>query len=131
MRQTDHHLPADLDAPARSRQLVAESFGTHPRLDDAILAVSEIVANAVVHGVPADGGLTLRLESDPSRLRVEVAHAGTSFDPKVERNFHGLGLVDLVVDRWGIGTADHRVVVWFEIDLKGRRIDGVSTSELR
>lgn len=119
MRRIDHHLAADLDAPARSRQLVAATIGEHPRREDAILAVSEIVANAVVHGAPSDGGLILRLGTEPSRLRVEIAHAGTSFDPDVDRDFHGLGLVDQVVDRWGIdGTVAHHVMVWFEIDLK-------------
>ncbi|MDX1447501.1 MAG: ATP-binding protein [Acidimicrobiia bacterium] len=118
MRSVDHHLSADLDAPARSRRLVAASMGTHPRKEDAVLAVSEIVANAVVHGAPSDGGLILRLGTDPSRLRVEITHAGVPFDPAVDRAFHGLGMVDQVVDRWGIdGPGDNRVTVWFEIDL--------------
>ena len=118
MRHAEHHLAGGLDAPAEARRLVGAWAKVHPRRDEIVLAVSEIVANAVTHGAAGSkGGLTLRLESDRGRLRVVVAHAGASFTPKGRPDdLAGLQLVDRAVDRWGIDGDTDRVAVWFEID---------------
>lgn len=116
MRST-RHLATDLDAPAQSRRLTKEWMSGHPRRDDAVLAVSEIVANAVKHGgqTARRSGLTLRHETGEEWIRISVSHQGTTFNPSSERDVHGLSLVDRVVDRWGIETIGPVVTVWFEI----------------
>jgi hypothetical protein len=117
MPRADHHLPGDLDAPARSRRLTERTVGDHPRRGELVLAVSELVANAVLHGSGTrERGLTLSFDQDEDRLRIGVEHEGEPFDPTVDRPFHGLGMVDQIVDRWGIDSHGSRVLVWFEVD---------------
>lgn len=116
MRHAEHNLPGDLDAPARSRRLVEDWAAGHPRRHEIVLALSEIVANAVTHGGPMNEGITLRFKSDASCLRVAVVQRGPTFEPLIDRELSGLKVVDGIVDRWGIeGDSDH-VDVWFEID---------------
>jgi anti-sigma regulatory factor (Ser/Thr protein kinase) len=88
----------------------------HPRRHEIVLAVSEIVANAVTHGDPIESGITLRFASDDSRLRVAVLQRGSAFEPRIDRDLSGLKIVDDIVDRWGIDEEDGHVDVWFEID---------------
>jgi anti-sigma regulatory factor (Ser/Thr protein kinase) len=116
MQHTEHHLPRDLDAPARSRRLVENWVAGHPRRHEIVLAVSEIVANAVTHGDPIESGITLRFVSDGSLLRVAVLQRGSAFEPRINRELSGLKIVDDIVDRWGIDEEDGHVDVWFEID---------------
>ncbi|HSJ29547.1 MAG TPA: ATP-binding protein [Acidimicrobiia bacterium] len=124
MPRAEHHISGDLDAPARSRRLTEGFLGGHARLGDLTLAVSELVANAVLHGNgTAARGLVLRLDQDDQRVRVGVEHDGAAFDPTVDRPFHGLGMVDQIVDRWGIDARDGRVLVWFELDQDGELTD--------
>lgn len=110
---TEHRLPGVLEAPAQSRRLVAESLRGHPRSQDVVLAASELVANAVAHGVVT--GLTLGIEERDGVIRVWVEHPGSPFDPHVDRGFHGLGFVERLSDRWGITEGVGTVTVWFEI----------------
>lgn len=109
-----HRLPGVLEAPAQSRRLIADQLRGHPRSDDVVLATSELVANAVTHGAATDG-LTLGITDRNGVIRVWVAHAGSSFDPWVDRPFHGLGFVERLADRWGITEDEGVVTVWFEI----------------
>ena len=118
MRHTEHHLAGDLDAPARSRRLAEDWATGHPRRHEIVLAVSEIVANAVTHGAPltTESGMRLSFDSSDSCLRVAVAHAGAAFDPRNGRDFSGLSIVDSSVDRWGVDEREGNVEVWFEVD---------------
>ncbi|MEX2279567.1 MAG: ATP-binding protein [Acidimicrobiia bacterium] len=115
MRDSEHRLPADLDAPAKGRRLVEAWAAEHDRLHALVLAVSELVTNAVVHGAPATE-LTIRFGSTGSMIRVVVAHLGSVFEPRLERGYSGLSIVDRIVDRWGIEERDDSVEVWFEVD---------------
>jgi two-component system, sensor histidine kinase PdtaS len=84
------------------------AFGLVPAADATSLAVilTELVTNAVEHGLAADGGtVTVRTERDGRTLRVVVADDGVGMDPAA---MDGLGtqivttLVDTVLDG-GIG----------------------------
>jgi anti-sigma regulatory factor (Ser/Thr protein kinase) len=103
-------LPRVPAAAFQARGLVAEfpCALDHVRLGDAILAVSELVANAYRHGV---GRITLHLESLPGGLRARVADDGLGFDPTGPGA--GLGIVGAVSDGWGLNG--DRSEVWFEI----------------
>jgi anti-sigma regulatory factor (Ser/Thr protein kinase) len=118
MRHTVHHLAGDLDAPTRSRRLTEDWAVGHPRRYEIVLAVSEIVANAVTHGAPltTENGVMLRFDDWESCLRVAVAHPGAVFDPHNDRDFGGLAIVERAVDRWGVEERDGNVEVWFEVD---------------
>lgn len=100
-----------------------------PSCADALLMLSELVTNAVYHGVEP---LTLRVDGTPERIRVEVDDA--SSEPPVLRPIdpHRLGgmgmrIVDDLSDRWGCTATDFGKTVWFELSITGapvRAADG-------
>lgn len=123
MTPSDLIIPADLDAGAVARKAVVRWMGDHPRIDDALLAVTELVNNAVVHGGLQDGQvLTVRLSPEDDHVRLTVLHAGRGFevktvpppslDPDASR---GLAIVDRIADRWGVDSDGMEVTAWFEM----------------
>jgi hypothetical protein len=90
-------------------------------VDAAVLAVSELVTNAVLH---ARSGpmVTMRLEN--GRLRVEVQDE-SAVTPSRKRygpeagTGRGLMLVESVAASWGCDTAPGGKSVWFELDPSG------------
>jgi anti-sigma regulatory factor (Ser/Thr protein kinase) len=88
----------------------------------ARLLVSELVANAVIHGGPGEDGIELEVLIDDRRLRIDVADGGPGFIPRPRapdaepEGGRGLQLVDGLSDRWGV-VADGVSQVWFELDL--------------
>src|SRR4051794_14070918 len=116
-----HVLPCTPDAPGTARDsavgLLAELGRGAERTDDLLLAVSELVSNAVVHGAGSD--LELRLQATPMMIRVEVSDAGTTpFEwPGDGVNGHwGLGLVKALSERCG-ALWQPSTRVWCELDL--------------
>jgi PAS domain S-box-containing protein len=100
------------------RQAVADAdLGDGEWVDDALVAISEIVTNALVHaGTPI--GLTIRV--DDAGIRVEVAD-GSPHPPR-PRGYavtagtgRGLNLVEELVRAWGSKPDDPGKVVWFEL----------------
>ncbi|WP_093174425.1 ATP-binding protein [Sinosporangium album] len=98
-----------------------------PALDSAILALSELVTNSIVHsqsGQSSDGRITVRLARSAGALHVEVTDNGSSKSkPTVQlptstrSNGRGLLLVDQVVAFWGAHDGDKsRMMVWFLVD---------------
>jgi anti-sigma regulatory factor (Ser/Thr protein kinase) len=66
-------LPRDPSAAALARDFAAEQLlksGYLGRHDEIVLAVSELVSNALLHG---SGTPTIRLVGGPNRARIEVA----------------------------------------------------------
>ncbi len=121
--ESDLIIRARPDAGAVARQAVTGWIGTHPRLDDLLLAVTELVNNAVVHGgLGAGDSLSLSMSTEDEHIRLTVSHAGPGFevgaraapsaDPDASR---GLAIVDLLADRWGVDSSDGTVSAWFEV----------------
>jgi anti-sigma regulatory factor (Ser/Thr protein kinase) len=115
-------LPGDASAARRARaELRAVKDAIASVFDTVALLVTELVTNAVRHG-KADM-VDLALVAAPDRVRVEIAHAGPSFQPPAppRRRFSdgglGLLLVDRLADRWGVTENDH-TAVWFEVGLE-------------
>lgn len=123
MTPSDLIIPANLDAGAAARRAVMGWMGDHPRIDDALLAVTELVNNAVIHGGLRDGqALTVTLRPENDHVRLTVLHAGPGFevrpvpqpsmDPDASR---GLAIVDRIADRWGVDADGMEVTAWFEM----------------
>ena len=123
MRDLSAALPRDRTAPRTARALVREKLANRlspPQLHDLQLAISELVANAVVHG---EGTIQLRLQLDGDRIRGDVVDGGHGFEHELRKrgadDFDGRGLllVSALSDRWGVheGTTH----VWFEMSLGG------------
>ena len=53
------------------------------RIDDIVLIVEEIIANAIDHGFPADGcgEVSARISADAQRLQLELSDSGRPFNP--------------------------------------------------
>jgi anti-sigma regulatory factor (Ser/Thr protein kinase) len=114
-------LPRDPTCPAVARRLVEwharEEVDDH-RTDAAVLIVSELATNALIHGV---GTILLLLSRRGDRLRIEVSDdghpraIGVAAQGKPGAGGRGLFLVDRLASRWGVieGTAH----VWAELAL--------------
>jgi anti-sigma regulatory factor (Ser/Thr protein kinase) len=115
----DLELAAGPLAPARARAAIDEIAGAlaPALLDDLRLVVSELVANAILHG--PDAPVRLRLHADgPGRVRGEVADQGRDGTIAIresadEGGGYGLRLVDRLAHRWGVHEGSTHV--WFEL----------------
>jgi anti-sigma regulatory factor (Ser/Thr protein kinase) len=110
-------LPEDPGAAALARDFAAEQLvrsGYLGRHDEVVLAVSELVSNALLHG---SGAPTIRLLSGPRRARIEVYDDSPEL-PEQRAQFGpqgGWGLV--MVGRmaaWGSFRRGTGKVVWCE-----------------
>lgn len=113
------------DAPAAARRFVssvADEAFTDPAFAETLrLVVSELVTNSVRHGCAGGGEcIEVRVEVEPSGLRLEIADEGAGFDPVPapgrpdEPGGWGLYLVDTLTDRWGVEDSPG-TRVWLEI----------------
>jgi serine/threonine-protein kinase RsbW len=90
-------FPADTRAPAIARRALTEflhAHGADPRaLPDVLLALSEVVTNAVVHGYREGAGeVAVEAEHWDDRLRLSVADSGGGMAPRLDSPGLGLGL---------------------------------------
>jgi len=117
----DIGLPRTPEAPARARAHVRDGFAgalSRSRVAEVELAVTELVANAVVHG---NGDIRLRMRLQGGRLYGEVIDAGGGFEHAIRsRDAHdvtgrGLGIVAALADEWGVHEGSTHV--WFALDV--------------
>jgi DNA-binding response OmpR family regulator/anti-sigma regulatory factor (Ser/Thr protein kinase) len=118
-RRVDLVLEASLSAPSAARAAIREALAGEPddRIDVAVLLVSELLANAVVH---AGTGIRLHLDVGPDALRVEVQDSGTQMpDPVVAgvtaEEGRGWLMVMQLSDRCGWSRLPEGKSVWFEL----------------
>jgi anti-sigma regulatory factor (Ser/Thr protein kinase) len=117
----DLHLPADPGAPAQARHATDSALGdvaTTVR-QSALLVVSELVTNAVVH---AGEPLRLRVRRIRDQLRIELADGcpdvPVRHDPHpTQPSGRGLLLVASLADRWGNAPTPQGKLVWAELAL--------------
>jgi anti-sigma regulatory factor (Ser/Thr protein kinase) len=115
-----------VDSPGRARRVARAALRQHltgETLDDALLAITELVTNAVRHPVAGDADLSVTVDGalGCDCLRVEVGDGGVGFDPgslsglpRAEGGY-GLVILDRVASRWG-ESEQHGHCVWFELD---------------
>lgn len=114
---------ADPTAVRASRRVlvqICQAGGTAARVVDvAVLLVSEVVTNALLHGrsrprltvTPmAGGGLYVGVGDDNSRMPVVREDDPGALDGR------GLRLLDMLSSRWGVRPDPPGKVVWFELD---------------
>ncbi len=121
--QDTFSLPLDFapSSPAVARAHVQEFVTPWASVrfrDELSLLVTELVANAVLHGKP-----DVHLEAcvvNPYRVRVEVFDASRDLPQLQEHSLdsasgRGLQLVDAFASAWGARPRLNGKVVWFEI----------------
>ncbi|MBV6699849.1 ATP-binding protein [Kitasatospora aureofaciens] len=104
-------LPRSRRAPAEARRRLSGLLAGAPDgdrfLDSGLLAVTELVTNAVVHGTPAGYLIYLAFDVTPARLRIEVHDARGDREPVLsppglnDEAGRGLQLVNAVAQSWG------------------------------
>lgn len=96
----------------------------HPKAGDAILCLSELAANAIVHSRSrqSGGAFTVRVQLNGQRLRVEVCDQGGLWHSpgqasEDDQSGRGLLIVGQLSSRWGCKEHSHHGrTVWFELD---------------
>ncbi|MFG2354941.1 SpoIIE family protein phosphatase [Streptomyces sp. NPDC048521] len=91
------------------------------QVDSAVLLVSEMVTNVLVH-TDADALLLAEVtgDGDRRRLRVEVTDAGDDLPHKrrpgeLASSGRGLMLIELLADAWGVDPRGRGKSIWFEL----------------
>ncbi len=117
-------LRCDATAPALARRALAKLTAIETIRDDALLVVSELATNAVLHsGSLPEEAVEVRADLVAAGLRIEVIDQGRSrstpeprrADPLVPGGM-GLHVVETLSRRWGMKRSDH-LVVWAELAL--------------
>jgi anti-sigma regulatory factor (Ser/Thr protein kinase) len=90
-------------------------------VDDAVLIVSELVANAVLHA-REEVSLELEVTLGESWLRVSLAD-GSAVRPlareaaRGDESGRGMAIVNALSDRWGVEDHQGGKRIWFDVDL--------------
>jgi anti-sigma regulatory factor (Ser/Thr protein kinase) len=115
-------VPASAGAGRRAVSEVLTDWGVPPdTVGDAVLVVSELVTNAVLHA-PADDPLTLDLSVNDRVLRVALSDSSSAAPRRRSPSGHdeggrGIGILDTLASRWGVIARRGGKALWFEIDL--------------
>jgi len=111
-------FPRDIDAVGAARRWLAEFLDGHHRsaaqTQDAELVVSELVTNALRHGL---GDVVVRSALDDDVLQVAVTDSGPELpelQPVDPDRIGGVGLqiVDRLASKWGVAAFPGGKTVW-------------------
>lgn len=106
-------LPFVMSTPSIARTRLAAFLTVHRAsnavIDDALIVVSEMIANAVSHGMPTtDGTIEISWSINGTLLELSVYDAGTGgslkpvdFDED-SLSGRGLSIINRVADRWWV-----------------------------
>jgi len=112
-----------VDSPARTRDFLRgliEQWGAEELLEDALLLVSELVSNAVLHARSAMV-VTASWSAGNGVLRVTVRDDQGDGEPRVRHadadatSGRGLEIVQMLASRWGVARDHDGKAVWFEL----------------
>lgn len=106
-------LPFELSTPSIARTRLAAFLTVHRAsnavIDDALIVISEMIANAVSHGMPKpDGTIEISWSINGTLLELSV-HDGGMSEPLKPVDFdedslsgRGLSIINRVADRWWV-----------------------------
>lgn len=130
-------VAGDPRAARAARQFLRRELATwqvgHELADVAVLCLSELVTNAVMH---TGASSQLQVSLDEATLRLVVRDQGrpgsvpapaADVDP-LRAHGRGLQLVDALAHRWGAEREDSGTTVWVELDRPARSRDERPTS---
>lgn len=117
-------LPAAAEAAGLARRATREALTawrmTHMQ-ETAVLLVSELVTNVVLHARACASFMVLRLETAGALLRIEVHDADPSWPrprtpASLDESGFGFLLVDALAGKWGVREVPPGKAVWAELD---------------
>ena len=130
MRARRRVFPGRHEQVAQARRFVGRALEDCPVSDEAILCVSELATNALLHTASGTNGeFEVIVQRGESWVRVAVCDKGSPKIPTartldaISEDGRGLGLVALIAHRWGQWGNEHGRMVWFEL-----RWDGPGTA---
>ena len=109
-----------------TRSELTSLFGRSPRIDDLVLAASELAANAVQHG---HGPTELTLTAHSGGVVIEVGDRAPTLLPAVlplrpnTSSGRGMAIVDVISDCWGVLMLADMKIVWCEFVDVGAPLD--------
>lgn len=116
--RAERELPISREAPSMAREFLRSA--TCPEhhneiVEDALLLVSELVTNSVLHGGPP---VTVAVDCDGDALQVRVRDGSTELPQRrqaqhVDEGGRGLELVANLSADWGVDPMDDGKHVWF------------------
>lgn len=113
MPPTREDFQPEPDSAREVRQFVSEALPGIGRIDDVVLAASELASNVIRH---ARTPFTVRVTSRKGRIRLEVWD-GSSIIPAVQDlsdSKRGLLLIETLAESWGVDLVENGKVVWAE-----------------
>ncbi|MFC7494075.1 MULTISPECIES: SpoIIE family protein phosphatase [unclassified Nocardioides] len=123
-RESNRSFPPDEKSVDRARWFVRgelESWGAPDLVENAVLATSELVTNAVLHaGTTVD--VRLVLGADRLRLEVQDRHPGRTLplgvptQPDDAEHGRGLLITAALASTWGVEYTETAKRLWLEID---------------
>lgn len=115
-------FPGRADQVSQARHEVARHLAACkcPVTADAILVVSELASNAVLHSDSQKGFFTVRTTLFPGYLQIECEDLGGQWNPcpSDPDRPHGLDMVEALTgaDGWGINGGSPGRVVWARLE---------------
>jgi anti-sigma regulatory factor (Ser/Thr protein kinase) len=119
--RAERELPVSPEAPALARKFLRSSscVAHHAAVvDDAVLLVSELVTNSVLHGGPP---VVVAVDCDGQALQVRVRDGSTHLPERrqagqVDEGGRGLELVASLSTAWGVDPEPDGKHVWFVLN---------------
>ena len=122
-------FPGRHEQVAHARRFVARALAGCSVAGEAILCVSELATNALLHTASGnEGEFEVIVQQGRSWIRIAVTDEGSSTiaTPRAldatSEDGRGLGLVALIADRWGQTDNEHGRTVWFELRCDASKI---------
>lgn len=110
-------LPAHLGSVRAARRFVWSVLEPHrfgdAVVDAAVLAVSELAANAALHG--GGDAMRIHIRCDGPRVRIEVDDPADTVPVLSGLPWSGLGLLERLTAGWGVEQTGSGKRVWCEV----------------
>ncbi len=116
--RAERELPVSHEAPSHARAFLRDTGCQEHHaevVEDAVLLVSELVTNSVLHGGPP---LVVAVDCTEAALQVRVRDGSPQLPTprdaaRGDENGRGLALVDAMSDEWGVERDADGKHVWF------------------
>jgi anti-sigma regulatory factor (Ser/Thr protein kinase) len=126
-------LPGVPESATAARRLTRQLLGDdHPVADTAMLLMSELVTNSVMHSRSRrpGGTVTVALCAGPASVLIQVRDDGGPFEPQLPaapgtpegasgaEHGYGLLLVDALAETWGTSATTDGRVTWCRLAIR-------------